>query len=100
MICICGNPLMLHFGYALSIRSEFQQRPHEALKKRDHHDFASRSVFLLLCTFRYRDLLLRQSIQLADQRVYLPVGGLDLPLPSRLLVRRAGQGRCLCRASI
>lgn len=50
MICICGYPLMLHFGYALSIRSESHQRQHEALKNRDHHDFASRSVFLLLCT--------------------------------------------------
>jgi len=33
----------------------------------------------------------RQSIQLIDQRVYLPVGGLDLPLQRGLLVRRAGQ---------
>jgi len=38
------------------------------------------------------DLLLRQRIQLINQCVYLPVGGLDLPLESRLLVRRAGWG--------
>ena len=39
-----------------------------------------------------RELLLRQPIQLLDQRVYLPVGGIDPPLQGRLLVRRADQG--------
>ena len=53
-------------------------------------------------TFHNRDLLLLQSIQLVDQRVYLPVGGLYLPLQGRLLVRRAGLGVLLLpgRASV
>ena len=42
-----------------------------------------------------RDLLLRQPVQLINQRVDLPVSRLDLPLQSRLLVRRADQGELL-----
>gem|GEM_PF-4193482 len=53
-------------------------------------------IFFLLSIFLHnRDLLLRQSIQLIDQRVYLPVGGLDPALQSRLLVGRAGLGGSL-----
>ena len=51
--------------------------------------------FIPPVSFHNRDLLLRQSIQLIDQRVYLPVGGLDPPLQRRLLVRRADEGELL-----
>jgi hypothetical protein len=46
-------------------------------------------------SFYNPDLLLRQPIKLVDQCVYLPVGGLDLPLDGDLIVGRAGQLKLL-----
>ena len=51
--------------------------------------------FIPPVSFHNRDLLLCQSIQLIDKRVYLPVGGLDLPLQGSLLRWHAGEGELL-----
>jgi hypothetical protein len=47
-------------------------------------------------SFHNPDLLLRQSVQLADQGVYLPVRGLDPALEGGLILGRAGIRRAVC----
>ena len=49
-----------------------------------------KNIKLLARLLHNPDLLLRQPIQLVDQRVDLPVRGLDAPPQRRLLVGRAG----------
>jgi hypothetical protein len=48
------------------------------------------------CTLNDRDLPLPQPVQLIHQRVYLPVGGLDLPLVE-FLAGRGSDGKRIAR---
>ena len=45
---------------------------------------------LYALAFHNPDLLFSQPVKLVDQRIYLPVGGIDLPLEGDLVMGRAG----------
>jgi hypothetical protein len=61
--------------------------PHRSLKGRQRNAFARATPQGSYSPPHNPDLLLRQSIQLVDQGVYLPVSRLDLALQGRMLLK-------------